>query len=159
MAGEIETTTAPGGLGRRWVPVTALVLSVLGLAVSAYMTLSHYTDQKVLVCSTNAVIDCARVTSSPQSVVFGIPVAVLGVAFFVAMCVLNLPALWRSPDQRVRLARFAGVGVGIVFVAYLVAVELLVLHVICEWCTVVHILTIALFVVTVLGETSRRVAE
>ncbi|GAA4008770.1 hypothetical protein GCM10022247_33740 [Allokutzneria multivorans] len=157
MTGEIGTA-APGELGRRWVPVTALVLSVLGLLVSAYMTLSHYTDQKVLVCSTNSVIDCARVTSSPQSMVFGIPVAVLGLAFFVGVCVLNLPALWRSTDQKIRLARFASVGVGIVFVAYLVAVELLVLHVICEWCTVVHVLTIALFVVTVLGETSRRPA-
>ncbi|MFB9902766.1 vitamin K epoxide reductase family protein [Allokutzneria oryzae] len=153
-----ETTSAPGEITRRWVPVTSLVLSVLGLAVSGYMTLSHYTDQAVLVCSTNAVIDCARVTSSPQSMVFGIPVAVLGLVFFVGMCVLNLPALWRSADQRVRLLRFASVGVGIVFVAYLVAVELLILHVICEWCTVVHVLTIALFAVTVLGETSRRSA-
>ena len=42
-------------------------------------------------------INCEKVTTSPQSYVFGIPVAMLGLVFFVPMLVLCLPAAWRSP--------------------------------------------------------------
>jgi len=48
-------------------------------------------------------IDCAKVTTSPESKSSGIPVAVLGLPFFVAMVVADLPVAWRSPLPWVRL--------------------------------------------------------
>jgi uncharacterized membrane protein len=39
----------------------------------------------------------------------------------------------------------------VVFVVYLVSAELVLLHAICLWCTTVHVLTLALFIVTFVG--------
>ncbi len=134
-----------------WLPVTALTLVIAGLAVSGYLTVEHYTASTTLACPEHGVINCQKVTTSAQSAVFGIPVALLGLLFFAAMVPLNLPALWRSPLPALRWGRalFALVGVG--FVCYLVYAELFILNAICLWCTAVHVLTVALFAVIALG--------
>jgi uncharacterized membrane protein len=91
------------------------------------------------------------VTTSAESVVFGIPVAVLGLVFFVPMLVLSLPWAWRTPRRYVARARLAASVVGIGFVFYLLYAELFEVHYICIWCTSVHILTFLLFVVVATG--------
>jgi uncharacterized membrane protein len=42
---------------------------------------------------------------------------------------------------------FAWAALGVLFVLYLVFVEIVLLHQICEWCTAVHLLVLATFVV------------
>jgi uncharacterized membrane protein len=138
-----------------WVPVAALILSLLGLAVSIYLTIEHYTGNTQLACPESATINCAKVTTSPESVVFGIPVAVLGLPFFVAMLGANLPAAWRSDAGWLRAGRLLALAVGMVFVLYLVYVELFRVSAICLWCTSVHILTFLLLLVILLGEAGR----
>lgn len=128
-----------------WRPVTALVLSLAGLGVSIYLTVGHFANVP-LACSDNGLVNCEKVTHSPQSYVFGIPVAVLGLAFFVAMSAINVPAAWRAADPRVHLARLAMSVAGMGFVLYLVAAELLIIGNICLWCTSVHAITFLLFV-------------
>ena len=67
------------------------------------------------------------------------------------MGVLCLPAAWRSEAAWLAWGRVGGVVVGIGMVVYLVAQEALVLHTICLWCTGVHVLTFAMFLVVVTG--------
>lgn len=133
---------------RRGVRTAALVLSLLGLADSTYLTITHFQKQ-ALVCPTHGFINCAQVTTSAQSRVFGIPVAILGLAFYVAMTVINLPPLWKTTDSRVAWVRLAMVVSGIGFVLYLVYAELFLIKAICEYCTGVHIVTLSLFVLIV----------
>ncbi|MGH8980283.1 MAG: vitamin K epoxide reductase family protein [Acidimicrobiales bacterium] len=132
-----------------WRTVGALVLSLCGVAVSTYLTIVHFDPSVPLVCSGTGLVNCARVTTSPQSYVFGIPVAVLGLAFYAAMIAMNLPVAWRAVDRRVHVLRLAMAVVGMGFVLYLVATELLVIRNICLWCTSVHVLTFLLFVLLV----------
>jgi uncharacterized membrane protein len=131
-----------------WIVVATLVLSLLGLGDSIYLTVTHYVHG-ALVCQATAVINCQKVTTSPQSVIFGIPVAVLGLAYFVAMTGLNLPPLWRSGDARIAYARLGLAVVGIGMVVYLVAAELFTIKAICEYCTGVHVVTFLLFALIV----------
>ncbi len=130
----------------RWVAPVSLVLSLAGLAVSAYLTVAHFSAD-VLLCAEGEVIDCGTVTSSAQSELLGIPVAVLGLAFFAFITLLCLPVAWR--DRRLRWVRLGSVGVGVLFVVYLVAAELVIIKKICQWCTVVHVVTLALAAVLV----------
>jgi len=58
-----------------WRTVTALGLSLAGLGVSTYLTIVHFAPSVPLACSSNGIVNCERVTTSPQSYVFGIPVA------------------------------------------------------------------------------------
>jgi uncharacterized membrane protein len=134
-----------------WVPLASLVLAVAGLGVAVYLTIEHFTSSTTLACPDTGALNCLKVTTSEQSAVFGIPVAVLGLVYFVIMLVASLPALWRSPRQEVRYGRLAFTAVGVLFVFYLVFAELFTLHALCLWCTAVHVLAVALFAVTALG--------
>ena len=134
---------------RTVVPAVGLALSLAGLGVAIYLTIAHYTSPTVLACSDKGVVNCASVTTSAESSIVGIPVAVLGLLFFVAMTVLNLPAAWRSTDRRVHLARMGLAVVGMLMVLWLVYAELFLIGAICLYCTIVHVLTFALFVLAV----------
>jgi uncharacterized membrane protein len=141
-----EADTTP-----RWPAIAGLVICILGLADSAYLTYAHYTSAANLACSTKGFVDCAAVTTSKYSHVFGLPVSVLGLAFFAFMLPLMLPAAWRSRNRLLRLARLGAVVVGMGMVLWLVYVELVKLDNLCEYCTGVHILTFGLLLVVAFG--------
>jgi len=133
------------------VALIGTVLSLLGIATAGYLTIAHYTSPKVLACSESGVVNCAKVTSSSYSVVLGLPVAVVGLAYFVVMLALQVPAAWRSPRPEIRLARVACSVLGAVSVLWLVYVELFRLDAICLYCTAVHVISVALFALTLIG--------
>src|SRR5579862_3169634 len=93
----LEPAPAAGGPSR-WRPWAAFVISLAAFGVSFYLTLAHFDRSAVpLVCSDKGFVNCALVTGSPQSMVFGIfPVALLGLIFYTVMLALNIPPLWRS---------------------------------------------------------------
>jgi hypothetical protein len=75
----------------------AFVVALAAFGVAFYLTLAHYDASAVrLVCSGNGAINCAKVTSSPQSVILGVPVALIGLIYYAVMVGLNLPFMWRS---------------------------------------------------------------
>jgi len=134
----------------RWQPIVTMLLSLMGLGVSVYLTITHFDTHITVSCpSSGGLINCEKVTTSPQSYVFGIPVAVLGLAYFVPMLVVSLPWAWRSADRRVHLARLALAVVGVGMIIYLVIAELFIIKNICLWCTSVHVITFFLFVIVV----------
>jgi len=135
---------------RLWRPLATGLISVAGLGVSIYLLIVHY-QPTALVCNKSSVVNCEKVLTSPQSVIFGIPVPVLGLAFFVGMIVMSLPAMWRSRSAWVARGRIASVIVGMGMVIYLISQEALTLHAICLWCTSVHVLTFALFLIVITG--------
>jgi uncharacterized membrane protein len=134
----------------RWVARSTLVLAMIALAVSAYLTIAHFTTPDLLACSGSGAIDCARVTTSAQSRFLGIPVAVLGLAWSIAMVGLCSPVVWSSRARWIRRARLTLACTGVLFVLWLVYAELFVIRAICLWCSAMHILTFALFVLVVL---------
>jgi uncharacterized membrane protein len=136
----------------RWAPVTAMATSLAGLGVSGYLTIAHYSGSVTLACPDTGVINCEKVTTSPQSVTFGIPVAVLGLAFFAAMLVLNGRRLWNRSDLVVRVSRLGLAIAGVGFAIYLIYTELFTVHAICLWCTTAHVLAFALFAEVIFGE-------
>ena len=132
-----------------WTAPVCLLLTAIGIGIATYLTIAHYDTHVPLVCSAKGAIDCEAVTTSAQSKVFGIPVAPLGLAYFVAMIPLNLPVAWRSADPRIKIGRLLYGLAGIGFVCYLVYAEAVIIKKICLWCTGVHITTLVIFVVTV----------
>jgi uncharacterized membrane protein len=134
----------------RWQPVSSLVLSIVGLGVSIYLTLTHFSSAVTLSCPAGGgAINCEKVTTSPQSYVLGIPVAVLGLAYFIPMLVLCLPVAWRSLNRWIHLARLLLSVAGVGMIIYLISAELFTIKAICLWCTSVHVITFLLFVLIV----------
>ena len=128
-----------------WKVAAALVLCLAGLGISIYLTIDHFA-RIPLACSDAGLVNCQKVTTSAQSHFLGIPVAVLGLAFYAVMTLFNLPMAWWSNDRRVHIARLALSVVGMLFALYLVAAELLIIDSICLWCTSVHVITFVLLV-------------
>lgn len=140
MSAAAVTPTLPRTAAGR----TTLVLSLVGLAVSVYLTIEHYSASTTLACPATAAFDCAKVTTSRWSSIAGVPVAVLGLVFFVVLTGLSLLAGRRAADLRVVAA-----GIGALMVLWLVYVELFLVDSLCLWCTGVHVVTLALLGATV----------
>ena len=100
-------------------------------------------------CTQGAGIDCSAVTTSSYSLVSGtgIPISLAGLAWFAVSGAGGVLAL-RSDPPWLRPALLAWSAAGIAVALYLVNAELTVIHAICEWCTVLHVLIAATFFVT-----------
>jgi len=140
----------------RWVTLTSSALSLLAVGLTIYLTVTHYTDPGALACPDSGAINCTLVTTSSWSVVLGVPVAVVGLAWALAMTAVNLPRTWRSAPAWVDTARLALAGAGVATVLYLVYAELFGVGAICLWCTGVHLTALALFGVTLAARASLR---
>jgi uncharacterized membrane protein len=108
----------------RWV---LIVLAVAGIVASSLALREHYrTDASP--CSINERWDCGIVNHSPYAMLFGIPVAVIGIAGYLLLGVLGfIRAYW--------LALVAALG-GLSFALYLAHIESTVLGVWCIYCVI-----------------------
>jgi uncharacterized membrane protein len=133
----------------RWAIYTTFTLSLIGLALSVYLTNAHFNGTQDLFCSDSGLINCAKVTTSAQSYFVGIPVAVLGLCGYVVLCVLNSPWCWRAKSRWVHDIRIAVIVGSMAFVLWLIAAELLIIKNICLYCTGVHLVTFLLLILIV----------
>jgi uncharacterized membrane protein len=137
-----ETPTGPP----TWLKLTTFALAIIGLGVSSYLTYAHYTESSLLGCSVGSFVNCAQVTTSSQSMIFGaIPVALTGLIYYVFMVAVMSPWAWNSAWEWMPKIRLAFVVAGMGMVLYLVYAELVQIGKICEYCTSVHVITFLIF--------------
>lgn len=145
--GPTASANAPRVSATLWVGVAAFVLSLIGIGLSTYMTIAHYTEASILACSGKGELSCTAVTTSLQSRVLGIPVVLLGLGFFVVMSILTSAPIWRRGERWLALTRSTLAVSGMAFVLWLVTAEVLIIGHICLWCTGVHVVMTALLLV------------
>jgi uncharacterized membrane protein len=125
---------------RDWQTPALIVMALAGAAIALYLTITHVSSVP-LVCTVGAVVNCGSVTHSAYSVIPGtsIPISVLGILWFAISGGLALTSQ--------RWLQLGWSALGLLVVIYLVYVEIVVLHQICEWCTGVHLLVLATLLV------------
>jgi uncharacterized membrane protein len=138
----------------RWTLTTSLGLSILAVGLTGYLAVTHFTDPTALACPDTGLINCTAVTTSTWSVFLGVPVAVLGLLWALAVTALNSPRAWRSSAPWLETMRFVLSSAGALAVLYLVYVELFRVDAICLWCTAVHLTALALFAVNLIARSS-----
>ncbi len=121
----------------RRLRLAALAIALLGIGVAAYLTYVHYAGLEP-VCAGGG-HGCERVQSSSYASLAGIPVAVLGLAGYLAIGVALA-----VPGETARLAAAALALCGFGFSAYLTYLELFVIDAICQWCVISAVLMTAL---------------
>jgi uncharacterized membrane protein len=132
----------------RWWGVSA-ALGAVGLAISGYLSLVRALSGQVpLLCATGGLVNCEQVTTSAQSFVGPLPVAYLGVAWFLVMLGILASAGPECPRWWDTLG-LAWTALGTLFVFYLIYAELFLIGAICLWCTAIHAIVIVLFLVAV----------
>ena len=135
--------------------IAALALGGLGLA--SYLALYKLGFIGTLACGAGG---CETVQMSRWATLFGLPVAVWGVGFYLALFVL---ALLGTTERFVDVAWVSHALLvltswGVIFSAYLTYLELYVIHAICKFCVVSAILVAVTFVVSIFEWRSRPVA-
>lgn len=151
----------------RWAIAATWTLSLVGLALTVILTIAHFDGAKLLpYCPSNihggGTFDCGLVTTSPQSYFLHIPVAILGLIQYTALAVIMSPWAWRSRFRLLHIVRFAMTAIGMAMVIWLVWAEAVIIGHFCEYCSGVHIVTVALFLIMTrvapeqLGWTRRR---
>jgi uncharacterized membrane protein len=124
----------------RRLRLAAIVLAIVGLGVATYLTYIHYEGIKP-VCGLGG--DCEKVQSSEWSKLAGVPVALLGLAGYVAILV----TLFIDREEAlIAGAVFALAGFG--FSAYLTYRELFSIDAICQWCVASAVIMTLLAIVT-----------
>jgi uncharacterized membrane protein len=108
------------------IRLAAAIVALSGMAVAGYLTWAHY-SQSAVICVAGG--GCETVQSSDYAVIAGVPVAVLGL---VAYGVILALIAWDSPIARLSAATIALIG--LLFSAYLVALQLFVIDATCTWC-------------------------
>ncbi len=132
----------------------ALALIAAGLAISVYLTVEYYSASSTLACPNTGALNCQKVATSQYAKFLGVPVALLGLLYFLTLIPFHLPASWRSQNRWLHWVRAALALGGVVMVCWLIYVEMFKLSAICLWCTGIHVVTFALFVLTALGTAS-----
>jgi len=126
----------------RRVRLAAAALSVVGAAISVYLTVLHYAGSTPA-CVTTGAINCEVVLTSAYSVIAGtaIPTSAAGVVW-CAVAAMLWAGGWRAP-------LYAWMAAGMAVVIGLVFIEIGLIGAICLWCTAVHVIVLTLFVAAV----------
>jgi uncharacterized membrane protein len=160
----MKSMTAPSKVGevsqaRDWLRWVGIVLAVLGLAVAVYMSYAELSGQETSCPGATdeagaagaVAVDCGFVQSSIYSKVLGIPVAVIGVAGYLAIL-----GVWLLEDRIDFLKSFGHLLVfgmalfGFLFEGYLTYAELFIMYTVCTWCLLTAVFMTSVFIVATL---------
>jgi vitamin-K-epoxide reductase (warfarin-sensitive) len=108
----------------RWL---LIVLAVVGIVASSLALREHYRTD-ISPCSINERWDCGIVNHSPYAMLFGIPVAVIGIAGYLLLGVLGFMRAYRV----MLVAAMGGLG----FALHLARIESVILGVWCIYCAI-----------------------
>jgi uncharacterized membrane protein len=133
---------------QRSIPRISMILGGLGLLVSAYMTVYKLTDNQTMCLGSG---DCSVVNSSVYSTVYGVPVALIGVAGYAAILAVHA---FESRSRRLGgdpvLVSFGLCFAGFLFTLYLIYVEVVLIRALCPFCVASQVIMTLLFVLATL---------
>jgi uncharacterized membrane protein len=125
--------------------LAALIIAMIGLSVSCYLSIVKLTNQDVLCFQ--GMGDCQVVTSSAYSVWRGIPIAYLGVVGYILILgLMFLNHQQKHESSSIMLALFGITAFGALYSLYLTYLEFFIIHSVCPWCLVSASAMLLLFV-------------
>lgn len=129
----------------RWYPFTILGVSIVGFFDAAYLTIQHYT-QFTLPCTITH--GCDLVTKSEYSSIMGVPVALLGALYYLAIFLGVYVILETKKYDYLRFVAITTTG-GFLFSAWFVYLQLFVIHAICQYCMFSAITSTTMFIASI----------
>jgi uncharacterized membrane protein len=120
------------------------LLSLAGVFLSTYLAMYKLGYIGELTCSVGS---CEVVQMSSWAELFGVPVAVWGVAFYAALFVIAYVGTLEKyvHSSTISMLLLTLTAWGVAFSGWLTYLELFVINAICMWCVVSAILAVVLF--------------
>ena len=134
-----------GDMQRFTLLAIILVLAFLGLADSWYLAQAALSDT-ALSCGIEALDQCNTVAQSEYSRLFGIPLAVYGVAFYVLFFVFAAVMLAVTKPVLTRILYWASV-IGFLASLYFLYLQVFVIKALCVYCLASFALSVLLFLI------------
>jgi uncharacterized membrane protein len=130
-----------------WLVWAMAIIAFLGFADATYLTANHYFGIP-LVCT--IVHGCDIVTTSSYSLLFDVPVALLGLVYYLTVFLLFAGAI---DTQKKKFADFAMVmtPMGVAASLYFVYLQLFVIRAICLYCMISVATSSLLFILGMTG--------
>jgi len=132
----------------KWLYRISMILVVIGLAVSIYMTIYKATSNDALCLGSG---DCSTVNASRYSEVYGIPVASVGIAGYLAILLVQ----WYERrdeffEKNGPMLIFGMALTGFLFTVYLIYVEFAILKALCPFCLTSQAAMTIIFVISII---------
>ena len=132
----------------KWLYRISMILVVIGLIVSIYMTIYKATSNDALCLGSG---DCSTVNASIYSEVYGIPVASVGIAGYFAILLLH----WNEKrdkffEKNAPMLIFGAALTGFLFTLYLIYIEFAVLQAYCPFCLASQSAMTLIFIISVM---------
>ena len=126
----------------------ATLLALIGLLDASYLAIERLRGGEPF-CPIGG--GCATVQNSPFAVLFGLPIAYLGVLAYMALFALLLVSLSRVQmfGLPMLIMLLAVSSVGVLFSLYLTYLQLAVIHAVCFWCVVSALIQLTVLVLLV----------
>lgn len=124
------------------------IFSLLGFGVASFL-FYEYSFNGPIFCPTGQGCDIVRV--SPYSHILGVPVPFLGVAYYFTMAMLSVVHSHQLPHKVIRKLQILSSAAAVAFGVYLTFLEAFVIRAYCFWCVVSFIISIAIFLATILS--------
>ena len=122
--------------------IAMMVVSFLGFVDATYLTVNRFLGASLPCTLTHA---CDTVTRSEYSTILGIPVVLMGVAYYLTIF-FGAYFYWEYRSRTYFKATAALTIFGLIFSAWFVYVQLGILHAICQYCMLSALTSTILFV-------------
>lgn len=132
------------------LPLLAAVVALIGLGDSIYLTIHHYTGEKVP-CS--IVEGCEQVLTSSYAEIAGIPLAIFGAAAYFAAFSLAILAAFGNRQMWTLFGIQATLM--LLFTAWLVYLQAFVIEAFCQFCLLSAGTTLVLFIIYLVSKYTR----
>lgn len=138
-----ENQSAPRSMHLpKWLIWSFIIISFLGFLDASYLTIAHYTGL-ALRCS--VFTGCEQVTTSPYSVIFGVPLALLGMFYYLTMLLLTFFYFDSKKESLPKLIAWLSCA-GFLATIWFVYLQLFVIKAICEYCMISATTSTLLFI-------------
>ncbi len=126
----------------------SIFLALIGVLDSTYLFIYKISNNNAM-CLGNG--DCATVNASRYSVIYGIPVSLLGVLAYLAILALLIFEFRNIiTKENSNLLIFGICLVGVIFSAYLTYIEFFVIFAVCPFCILSAIVITILFIISII---------
>lgn len=120
------------------------ILPFAGLIDAFLLTLSHY-NYIFLPCHIGLFSDCGKVLNSSYSIVFGIPLALIGVIHYIVTSIVCLLIIFTNKKTYIRVGILLSY-ISIISSMYFVFLQAIVLHAYCQYCLISALICLTFFI-------------
>ena len=129
-----------------WVPISIGIVALGGFADATYLTIEHYMNA-LPPC---VIGNCELVLTSKFSEIAGVPVALLGAIYYLAIIILVITYFDTKREVFIRSALLVTF-VGMIASLWFTFLQIFVIHAFCQFCLISAATSTTLFIISIIS--------